>query len=68
MPTSPSKHIQRAYRSGAIVLTDLVILLIVLFGITVLDNAVAYASTFTGHGGQLLIYDQIPLRYLFQTI
>jgi len=68
VPSSASKHIQRAYKFGVILLTDLAILLVVLFGITTLDYAVAYASAFLGHGTDILIYDRIPIRYLYQTI
>jgi hypothetical protein len=64
----PAKHVVHAYRAATIVVTDICILLIVLFGVTLLDWAVAYASSFTNHGGDLLIYDRFPLRYLFQTI
>jgi hypothetical protein len=67
-PPMPTKYVMQAYRAAVVVLTHIFILLIVILGVTVLDYAVAYASSFSGRGDALLIYGVVPLKWLFQTI
>src|SRR5271157_2699464 len=63
-----TKYIRELYEASVVLVCHLLILLMLIFSLSIAEAAAGYACNLAGCGGEILLFDVVPLRFVFNAI
>ena len=63
-----TKYIRELYEAGVVLVCHLLILLMLIFSLSIAEAAAGYACNLAGCGGEIFLFDVVPLRFVFNAI